>query len=1157
MSSYVAVLDSAGAELGRLPDVVDGSGQALDALNDDGMLAFTYPRSGVDAALIDTDADRQLALVIDGVERFRALLEEDGDDPTDPAADSRPYQVSGRGILAVTDRALVFPEGGAGTLPNAARFTNTTAGTILRTLLQRAQARGAAVGVTFGTFTNGLDSSGAAWAQVVPSIEFSGTDTLRQVIAQLVELRVCDVRMVGLDLRVYNPDTTLAVDRPGVIVRHGRDMPENGAPRQRSRRDLATHLLVAGDDGRTVLRSDAGAAGLYGRREAALPISGVTDSGTLSAIGDLALTLRNRPKQGRGLTIVPHYLDTGELDPAQPRPWETFGVGDYVRSDTYLDAAGAYAPLRVRTISVEFDADQVRQYVCETGDLFVENAVKVTRRLDALMGTGPQVTTALPRPDVDRLAPAAPAAVTIASAAYTDANGQQAASATVSWAQVVTNSDGTAIDDLDMYLVSYSVNGGAYSAESATGALSAYYSGLPLGSTLTARVRARDRVGNLSGYATSSATVLAVDATAPGQPSTPAVVATLGGVRVTWDGLLNGGGAVPADFDRVDVHVSTVTGFAPSAATLRGDLLTAGSLTVPGLAYVPQYVKLVARDRAGNSSVASAQATVTPAQALTADLADNIVTNAKMADAAVGTAELVDSAVSEVKIATDAVSSRTIAADAVGTAELAALAVTAAKIADAAVTTTKIVDAAIAEVKIATDAVSSRTIAAGAVTASELAAGSVIAGKIAAGTIVAADIAAATITGAKIAANTITATNIAAATITAVEIAAATITGAKIAAGTIAAGNMVAGTITAASGILADAVIVTAKIADAAVVTAKIGDLQVSTAKIADAAIVQAKIANLAVGSAQIIDAAIINAKIGALAVDDAKIGSVSATKITVGTLSADVTVSARIKTANTGARVELSSVGIRAYNAAGTETVGIDAADGAARFTGTVTASNIYTHAAYPRIELGPLVQYGGLDALMLRHQAADGPFGPSGMIYADPGWGGIFLQGLNKGDLSTKPRGLIYLGGSGVAGDPAVRVGAIRQGAGPIPSLYLDSTGHVRIVAGASGDAGYKILRENADGSQFELYSRYDMIAGSATGTTDASGFVTLAHGLGTTPTAVYARGSTTSGSNVVWQCNTDSYGATTFRARCLDSVGAIIASASVTLRFIAGKA
>lgn len=93
--------------------------------------------------------------------------------------------------------------------------------------------------------------------------------------------------------------------------------------------------------------------------------------------------------------------------------------------------------------------------------------------------------------------------------------------------------------------------------------------------------------------------------------------------------------------------------------------------------------------------------------------------------------------------------------------------------------------------------------------------------------------------------------------------------------------------------------------------------------------------ADAAINSAKIADASIISAKIANLAVDDAKIGNVSVGKLTAGSLNADVTVAARIKTANTGARVELNSTGLQAYNSANAQTVSIAAASGDATILG------------------------------------------------------------------------------------------------------------------------------------------------------------------------------------------------------------------------------
>ena len=110
-----------------------------------------------------------------------------------------------------------------------------------------------------------------------------------------------------------------------------------------------------------------------------------------------------------------------------------------------------------------------------------------------------------------------------------------------------------------------------------------------------------------------------------------------------------------------------------------------------------------------------------------------------------------------------------------------------------------------------------------------------------------------------------------------------------------------------------------------AIATTHLGDGAVTGLKIADATITSAKI-----GTAQIL-----NANIANLAVDDAKVANMNVGKLVTGTLSADVTVSSRIKTADTGARVEINSAGLQAYSSGGTQTVNISSADGSAQITG------------------------------------------------------------------------------------------------------------------------------------------------------------------------------------------------------------------------------
>lgn len=111
-------------------------------------------------------------------------------------------------------------------------------------------------------------------------------------------------------------------------------------------------------------------------------------------------------------------------------------------------------------------------------------------------------------------------------------------------------------------------------------------------------------------------------------PTTPIVTPSLGGLRVTWDGTLSGDLAIPGDFDHMAVHVSTTSGFTPSAATYVGSIRRAGEggmLPVVPLPYVPHYVKLVPVTTGGVQGVPSAEAAATPLQTSGIDLqADSI-----------------------------------------------------------------------------------------------------------------------------------------------------------------------------------------------------------------------------------------------------------------------------------------------------------------------------------------------------------------------------------------------------------------------------------------------------------------------------------------------------------------------------------------------------
>jgi hypothetical protein len=73
--------------------------------------------------------------------------------------------------------------------------------------------------------------------------------------------------------------------------------------------------------------------------------------------------------------------------------------------------------------------------------------------------------------------------------------------------------------------------------------------------------------------------------------------------------------------------------------------------------------------------------------------------------------------------------------------------------------------------------------------------------------------------------------------------------------------------------------------------------------------------------------------------IDDAHISDLTVSKVTAGTIAANWLLGASIRTAATGARVELNENGLQAFNASGEQTVDIDADDGSVSIVGELAS--------------------------------------------------------------------------------------------------------------------------------------------------------------------------------------------------------------------------
>lgn len=169
------------------------------------------------------------------------------------------------------------------------------------------------------------------------------------------------------------------------------------------------------------------------------------------------------------------------------------------------------------------------------------------------------------------------------------------------------------------------------------------------GTAFYAEVRALDQEGNASAdpqgqpaWAGIGPVITGGDTTAPSAPSKPVAAPFFQGVTVQWNGLDYNGGPPAKDWRRVEVHVSEVDSFIPTAATFMGELPeTGGTLPVHGLKAASIYfTRLVAVDWNGLRSEPSDQAWTVTEQLVNADLPDDLIEAANVADGAISVRSL-------------------------------------------------------------------------------------------------------------------------------------------------------------------------------------------------------------------------------------------------------------------------------------------------------------------------------------------------------------------------------------------------------------------------------------------------------------------------------------------------------------------------------------
>lgn len=238
--------------------------------------------------------------------------------------------------------------------------------------------------------------------------------------------------------------------------------------------------------------------------------------------------------------------------------------------------------------------------------------------ISAALGSAPRGTVT-PVTNLDHLPPAYPTGLTVSGLDTIDGNGNHVEYLNFSWNPVTKNSDNSPCVDLDHYEVQYRLGTNSWvSAGNLPASMTATQSGpLPPGAAFTWQVRAVDKAGNGSNWSSQSATTPGVPAPTINPPSAPTVDTTafpLTG-RITWDGHDSSGASYPNNLQHIEVHVSTVSGFTPSTATLYDQMRDAGLSPVTGLTPgTTYYTRFVAVDTAGFKSGPSIQTSFVPTQ---------------------------------------------------------------------------------------------------------------------------------------------------------------------------------------------------------------------------------------------------------------------------------------------------------------------------------------------------------------------------------------------------------------------------------------------------------------------------------------------------------------------------------------------------------------
>ena len=485
-------------------------------------------------------------------------------------------------------------------------FYSSNPGVILKTLLDENKTRGGvATGLTLG-FDTAKDAGGAAWARKYTLYYSLGTD-LQTILSSLVNGGGCDWRTTGRTMKLWNADST-ALSRDlskQVILQLARDIGE--APYEESIADLASTILVEGDNNLLFRMDNPSAPTPWGKWESYSSQGGVSDKDTAQAFMQSTLDDAARVRGQYTRDLIVNQVDA--------LPLVDYHAGDWITAPTVSHGE----KVRVREIDLSMRQGEGLSASIALNDIKYDASVRQAKKIKGITGGAALAgseggTTA--SSDRDHRVPKAPLGLVVQTDAYIGSDGFAHGLATASWSAVTQATNNTAIE-ISNYLVEWKLHkdGAPWHSAGTTDKTQLGFGGLDCGTQIEVRVRAvptySDKLGEWSSVFVAT---VESDTTPCSVPSKPVLSSELGVVTVHWDGRTSTGAQMESDFDHVEVGEGVnAAGMTVISATQSGP----GDYLVTGLTAGSQHsYALRSVDHAGNRSDWSAVATVTVASAV-------------------------------------------------------------------------------------------------------------------------------------------------------------------------------------------------------------------------------------------------------------------------------------------------------------------------------------------------------------------------------------------------------------------------------------------------------------------------------------------------------------------------------------------------------------